>query len=124
MDRYAQDSVPNPRGDETVDAKRNATRDSLLLAATLRVDGDETNVRIRNLSAGGLMAEYPIALASGTPVDIDVRGIGWVGGKVAWATDGRLGIAFDSPIDPKLARKPVGAGAKTPMYLKPPLRRL
>lgn len=123
MDRYAHDADPTPDGEEDGEAQRNTSRDSLLLTATLRTEAGASNVRVRNLSAGGLMAEYGIALSQGTPVEIDVRGIGWVSGKVAWATDGRLGIAFDSPIDPKLARKPVGMGAKTPIYLKPPLRR-
>lgn len=123
MDRYAQEPVSSPPGEEDSDAQRNTSRDSLLLTATLRIGANETSVRVRNLSAGGLMAEYGRAVPLNTPIDIDVRGIGWVTGKVAWATDGRIGVAFDSPIDPKLARKPVGQGAKTPTYLKPPIRR-
>ena len=43
-------------------AKRELDRDSLFLKAELRfVDGENCGeVRIRNLSAGGLMAEAPI----------------------------------------------------------------
>jgi hypothetical protein len=49
--------------------------------------------------------------------------VGWVKGRIAWATDGRVGVAFDIEIDPMLARKPVGKGAQTPSYTKPSLTR-
>lgn len=86
---------------------RSASRDSLLLTARLKIGDHAGEVRIRNLSAGGLMAEYAKPVSLGERLEIDVRGIGTVPGRIAWATDGRVGIAFDAPIDPKLARKPV-----------------
>lgn len=88
-------------------------RDSLLLAADLRVGeaARTIKVRIRNLSAGGLMAELPEPIANDQPVEVEVRGLGWVRGRVAWQTEGRAGIAFDRDIDPQRARKPVGTGA-------------
>jgi hypothetical protein len=79
--------------------------------------------RVRNLSSGGLMAEYAAPVQSGTPVEIEVRGVGWVKGRIAWATDGRVGVAFDIEIDPMLARKPVGKGAQTPAFTKPIITR-
>ncbi|MDQ2878091.1 MAG: PilZ domain-containing protein, partial [Pseudomonadota bacterium] len=85
------------------------------LMADLAIDGAKriAQVRVRNLSAGGLMVEYPHPVEQGTLVEVDVRGIGPVDGRVAWFTAGRLGIAFDKPIDPRQARKPV-SGAHTP----------
>ncbi|HTG37709.1 PilZ domain-containing protein [Sphingomonas sp.] len=109
MDRYQPDPRDQDAEPGAANAQREASRDSLLLAATLRVGGKETHVRVRNLSAGGLMAEYPGSVELGQAVSIDVRGIGWVDGRVAWATDGRVGIAFSAPVDPKLARKPVNS---------------
>ncbi|PVX29096.1 PilZ domain-containing protein [Sphingomonas pokkalii] len=104
--------------------KRSGARDSLLLTAQLRVDGEAVGqVRVRNLSAGGLMAEYPEPIGLRAPVEIEVRGVGWVSGKIAWAAEGRVGVAFDHEIDPKLARKPVGGGAQTPAYVKPLITR-
>lgn len=100
--------------------KRSRSRDSLFMTAHLRI-GDEAagrDVRIRNLSAGGMMAEFPKPVSTHTPVLLDMRGIGEVSGKVAWCAEGRLGIALDTPIDPMRARKPVGGGAKTPFYAK------
>jgi hypothetical protein len=102
-------------------AKRGNNRDSLLLKAILRFpnSSDEREVRIRNLSAGGLMAEVPARVARGEPVEINLRSIGWITGHVAWVTEGRLGIAFDHSINPIDARKPIGtAEVEMPPYLK------
>lgn len=105
-DRFAFDT-----GTAVADSasQRVDTRDSLFLAAQLTVGTlPSEQVRVRNLSAGGLMAEYPASIERGTPVQVQLRGVGEVAGHVAWATDGRVGIAFDHAIDPMLARKPVG----------------
>jgi PilZ domain len=102
-------------------AKRGLDRDSLLLKAVLRFPRtkDEGEVRIRNLSAGGLMAETPARVTRGELVEIHLRSIGWISGHVAWVTEGRLGIAFDHAINPKDARKPVGTSElEIPSYLK------
>lgn len=107
--------------DNPTAAKRGMDRDSLLLKAILRFPNtkDEREVRIRNLSAGGLMAEIPVRVSRGEPVEIHLRSIGWITGHVAWVTDGRIGIAFEHPINPKDARKPVGTGdLEMPHYLK------
>lgn len=102
-------------------SQRHEVRDSLFLTANFRVNGarDLQQVRVRNLSAGGLMAEVPEPIAQGTPVELELRGVGRVAGRVAWHAAGRIGIAFDRMIDPQLARKPVGGGTKTPSYVKP-----
>jgi PilZ domain len=85
-------------------------RDSLFLLAHLRIEGqgEPIAVRVRNLSAGGLMAELPFPVPTDRAIDIEVRGIGWIAGRIAWQTAGRIGVAFDQSIDPRRARKPVG----------------
>jgi len=101
--------------------KRELDRDSLFLQARLKfVDGDDCGeVRIRNLSAGGLMAEAPVRAKRGDKVELELRNIGDVTGYVAWVAQGRFGVAFDYPIDPKLARKPVGQNKiELPRYLR------
>ncbi|OYY88972.1 MAG: PilZ domain-containing protein [Sphingomonas sp. 28-66-16] len=124
MDQFSHDSMNF--ADEDPAAQRNDLRDSLFLVAQFRIAGsrESEQVRVRNLSAGGLMAEVAGRIDQGTAVEIEVRGIGWVAGRIAWATAGRVGIAFDEVIDPILARKPVGNGTKTPTFTKPilPLR--
>jgi hypothetical protein len=116
MDQISQDHQPEDGTDEA-EAKRNESRDSLLLVSQFRVDGQEGSVpvRIRNLSAGGLMAELAVEVEVGTPVEIEVRGVGWVTGRIAWVAAGRCGVAFDHLIDPQAARKPVvAAKVETP----------
>jgi hypothetical protein len=95
-------------------AQRQTPRDSLLLTAGFRLKGDSRveQVRIRNLSAGGLMAEVGDDVDRDAEVEVEVRGIGWIPGRIAWQAMGRVGIAFDKQIDPKKARKPVGSGKK------------
>lgn len=94
---------------------RQVNRDSLFLLAQLRVDGkDELHrVKVRNLSAGGMMAEGAAQVARGQLVFVELRNIGWVKGTVAWKQDERFGIAFVSEIDPTRARAPVTTSSST-----------
>lgn len=91
--------------------QRQIARDSLFLMAELRVDGieGEHRVRVRNLSAGGLMAEGNVGPHIGETVWINLRNIGWIEGAVAWVQDNRFGVAFKEEIDPLRARSPVTA---------------
>lgn len=91
---------------------RQVNRDSLFLLAQLRVDGQDqtSSVKVRNLSAGGMMAEGAANVARGQLVSIELRNLGWVQGSVAWKQENRFGIAFIEEIDPKTARAPVSAG--------------
>ncbi len=110
MDQYSNDPF-GALGADAAARSRNNSRDSLFLMANLTVAGhSRVPVRVRNLSSGGLMAEYTPAVEIGSRLEIELRGIGMVPGRVAWATDGRIGVAFDEAIDPMRARKPVGSG--------------
>lgn len=104
---------------------RQIARDSLFLMADLQVLGQdgEHRVKVRNLSAGGMMAEGSVEVARGALVEVDLRNIGWVAGAVAWVQDNRFGIAFSREIDPKLVRLPVTGGPSTPRFLRPPMPR-
>ena len=90
---------------------RQVSRDSLFLLAQLRVDGAEQlhNVRVRNLSAGGMMAEGDVKVSTGMPISVELRNIGWVTGAVAWTQDSRFGIAFVDQIDPKKVRNSINS---------------
>lgn len=86
-----------------------APRDSLFLLASAWFSDhrDQFPLRVRNLSTGGMMADCDRNCNRGDTVTVDVRGVGIVHGVIAWRANGRIGIAFDEPIDPHLARKPV-----------------
>jgi hypothetical protein len=87
---------------------RQVNRDSLFLLAQLRVDGQPgvSRVKVRNLSAGGMMAEGDAKVVRGTLVAVELRNLGWVDGSVAWRQDNRFGIAFVDEIDPAVVRGP------------------
>jgi hypothetical protein len=99
--------------------KRGTNRDSLLVKAILRFpsSGDEGEVRVRNISSGGLMAEAPLRHPRGEPVEVKLRNVGWVSGKVAWVAESRFGIAFDVPIDPKSTTHKPSTEFEVPHYL-------
>jgi hypothetical protein len=104
-------------------APRGQNRNSLLVKATLRFpgSGEQNEVRVRNVSAGGLMAEAPVRAGRGEAVEVQLKNIGWVSGKVAWVAETRFGIAFDVPIDPKLTHQSAGtkpADDTMPTYLR------
>lgn len=103
------------------DDHRHISRDSLFLMAELRVPGQEAliRVKVRNLSAGGMMAEGPVRAVRGTLVEVNIRNVGWVEGAIAWAQGDRCGIAFSEDIDPMIARSPVAIGEGTPRFVKP-----
>jgi hypothetical protein len=101
---------------------RSARRDSMFLLSPLRrPGGEDVIVKVRNLSAGGLMAESPVAFMRGDPIEVELRGIGLVTGTVAWTAAGRVGVAFDRTVDPSCARKPV-AGRPQQQVLMPTAR--
>ncbi len=89
---------------------RHISRDSLFLLAELRLSdaAEGQRVKVRNLSAGGMMAEGDFKLQRGDAVVVGLKNIGDVRGSIAWVQDNRCGVAFADTIDPKLARAPVG----------------
>lgn len=103
---------------------RNISRDSLFLMAEIRLEGADSGkkVRVRNLSAGGMMAEGDLSVMRGSRLSVILRNVGAVDGTVAWVQDNRFGIAFAHEIDPKVARAPVsnadGQELSTPRYLR------
>ncbi len=104
---------------EQQQGKRQKKRDSLFLSATVRIaDGEPFLTRVRNLSAGGMMIDVGTDPVNGTIVSAEIRGIGQIGGRIAWSSPGRAGVAFDAEIDPRLARANPGSKSVLPDYLK------
>lgn len=102
---------------------RNVTRDSLFLFADLSFEGQAETVRVkvRNISAGGMMAEGGSAVETGQRLSVTLRNVGEVRGTVAWVQGNRFGIAFEEAVDPLKVRAPQGAPTDetTPRYAKP-----
>ncbi|MCK9540619.1 MAG: PilZ domain-containing protein [Novosphingobium sp.] len=103
---------------------RKIGRDSLFLMADLRREGAavEERIRVRNLSAGGMMGEGPMRVVTGEIVAVNLHNIGWVEGSVAWVQEDRFGVAFREEIDSKRVRAATGDmdedAGHTPRHLR------
>lgn len=102
-----------PSIDRDVDAValRGNRRDSMFLKASLycpRTD-HRFDIVVRNVSAGGLLADTPQELPVGEEVRVALRKVGEVPGRVVWSQPARFGIAFEVAIDPQAVRQPVKA---------------
>jgi hypothetical protein len=120
-----EESFVPDQEDRTSRHQRGDSRDSMFLQAMMQVAGENHSiqVRIRNLSAGGLMGDCSLPLPQGQEVSFEIRNIGTVPGRIAWADGQRIGVAFDMAIDPQLARKPVGTKASDSRLVPPPSNR-
>lgn len=109
---------------ETVAKKRQAARDSLFLSTEVTVAGalKPVTVRVRNLSAGGMMIDGNAIFHEGAVVSAALRGIGTVSGRIAWIIEERAGVSFDEEIDPKGARAPVAAAKPQVLFTPQPDR--
>ena len=109
--------------DEEVAAlSRGADRDSLFMQAALAIPGhaEPVLVRVRNLSAGGMLAEVQgriRGLEQGGAVEVDLRNIGPVPGRIVWIGDGKFGVAFDRPVDPQAVRRQVVRKMEVPPHI-------
>ena len=82
----------------TLDEGRRQPRTHLFVAATLYGGGGASPVRIRNMSASGVLVEgagLPQRLAAVTLK----RGSLQITGEVAWKADQKAGIAFSTTVD-------------------------
>jgi hypothetical protein len=76
---------------------RAAARVNLFMAATLKISGVETAVKIRDLSAIGAQVESALHPDIGSTMTL-VRGRFSVQGSVAWCTERRCGLHFSTRI--------------------------
>ena len=74
-------------------------RQRLMRRALAVIDGETVEVRLRNISSMGALAECPQPVAPGTKVTIDIVGVGPVVGTGRWAQSGQFGIPFDGQFD-------------------------
>ena len=63
------------------------------------IDGQTTEIRLRNISAMGALVESERSLSPGTAITIDIVGVGPVVGTVRWAQAGKFGVLFNDQFD-------------------------
>ena len=79
---------------------RAAPRESVDIEARLRVpDVVELPVKVRNLSAGGFMAETEGVFTPGAAVMIALPAVGDLHARVVWSTAGSVGCQFPVALD-------------------------
>jgi diguanylate cyclase (GGDEF)-like protein len=74
-------------------------RHRLMRRATTCIDGTTVEVKLRNISSMGAMAECEVGVAPGTCLAIDIVGVGPMRGVVRWAQPGKFGVQFDQQFD-------------------------
>ena len=74
-------------------------RQRLMRRAIANINGETTEIRLRNISAMGALAECGQSIAPGTTLAIDIVGVGPVVGTVRWAQAGQFGIQFTEQFD-------------------------
>ncbi len=56
-------------------------------------------VRVLDISANGFRAECDARILAGTPVTLEVAGVGPLSAHITWRRGGRFGAKFDRPVD-------------------------
>jgi len=69
-------------------------RQRLMRRAVAIVDGQPTDLKLRNISSMGALAECGTPVLPGTELTIDIVGVGPVRGIVRWSNTGQFGLQF------------------------------
>ena len=89
-------STAVPRPEERRDEPRNLA--TLRVAKMSQADGQHQLIRVRNVSAGGLMAEvsYPLSVGEQVAVELNAQKIP---ATAVWTREGTVGLKFDQNVD-------------------------
>jgi len=93
-------SKPRQIADIPVEERRRSVRHTTInQVAKIRLpSGREELCLLRDISAEGLKAEVYIPLQAGSHIDVELRTAHTAAGRIAWAVDNEIGVAFDAPI--------------------------
>lgn len=83
----------------TDDEIRRAKRHPLIWSGTLHCCGQQTPVRIRNISATGAMVQCSFQVPAGSEAVLDLGDQVTVSGTVGWAVGDQVGLHFHSQFD-------------------------
>ncbi|MGE3746998.1 MAG: EAL domain-containing protein [Sphingomonadaceae bacterium] len=101
-----------------------APRTALLRSAVLHVGDQKFNVRVRNVSSNGVMAETPRVVTNESRVEIEFSEGQRFPGEIRWTEQGRIGIKFDGhfALDQLTQSRPAQDTPKMPIPASQPLR--
>ncbi len=108
-------STAVPRPEERRDEPRNLA--ALRVAKLSLADGQNQLIRVRNVSAGGLMAElgYPLRVGEEVSIELTAQKIP---ATVVWTREGTVGLKFDQNVD--LGEMLAGRKARHGVRARPP----
>ena len=92
---FSLSSAP-PAPDERRDGERHLT---LYRVGSVLVEDRRELCLIKNISAGGMMIRAYCPIAEGTRLSVELKCGVPIHGRVSWAREASLGIAFEQPID-------------------------
>ena len=96
------DAVPNAVSESTgggADRREGDRYRTVWRIAKVARDGDAGLWRVRNMSNGGMMLATDVPVTVGEQLEVALSDKVVVRGRVAWAKDGRCGVAFDAEVD-------------------------
>jgi hypothetical protein len=112
---------PEPQASAADASRRGETRHPLIWNGNILWQHDEHTVRLRNISASGVLIDAQIAFPEGVEVMLDLGPCGQYFANVSWARGGQAGLVFKAPFDLSAlaAGKPQVAPQRstTPSYL-------
>ncbi|HSM54303.1 MAG TPA: PilZ domain-containing protein [Erythrobacter sp.] len=81
--------------------RRSLERHDVVQLADVQIGRDpaQHRIKVRNVSARGLMGEGALHVSSGTRLTIDLPEVGPVAGTVVWVQEPRFGVAFDDEVE-------------------------
>jgi diguanylate cyclase (GGDEF)-like protein len=74
-------------------------RHRLMRRAVAMLEGENVELRLRNISSMGALVECSVAVAPGMELTIDIVGVGPVRALVRWAQSGQFGVQFERQFD-------------------------
>ena len=80
-------------------SRRAAIRHPLIWNGTICFNHDEHVVRLRNISASGVLIDAPTELPEGAELYLDLGAAGQYFATVGWSRGGQAGLVFASPFD-------------------------
>ena len=114
---------PSPMDESATPQNRRARRSHVLMAASIEANGVALAVKLRNLSAHGVLVEGDRLPPIGSAVIFRKNELD-LSARVAWVEDGRAGIEFDAKLDPETVLRHVPPSRPLPKldFRRPPIR--
>jgi predicted signal transduction protein with EAL and GGDEF domain len=74
-------------------------RHRLMRRAIALIEGEQVELRLRNISSMGALVECGLPVSPGSELTIDIVGVGPVRALVRWAQSGKFGVQFERQFD-------------------------